>query len=179
MTRQEYNLDQLLHGLIEKKASITVGLDILEEDAAKLREQGHDIRYGNAENFELGESFDVIFAGELIEHLQNFDGFFKSCKKHMHEQSLLILTTPNCFGINYFTLYLFGRRNVNLSHTCWFCLKTLTHLLSRFNFQIIHNKFALRDNPRNTLFDNVMILFEKTFPKLAPRLFIVCKNLEE
>lgn len=45
--------------------------------------------------------FDVIFAGEVIEHLFDDVKFIKECRKVLKQEGILILTTPNLvFGVN-------------------------------------------------------------------------------
>jgi len=62
--------------LIKNSCKSYVGLDIeLCNDK--------DVIQGDAQNFYIGKKFDLILAGEVIEHLSNFQGFFMSCKKHL------------------------------------------------------------------------------------------------
>ena len=58
-----------LHAELAKRFNKVVGIDILKKEIQELRRMGYDVRYGNAEDFELNEKFDTIVAGELIEHL--------------------------------------------------------------------------------------------------------------
>jgi len=45
------------------------------------------------------KKYDFIFAGELIEHLWNPDGFIESCTHALIDHGWLLITTPNlsCF----------------------------------------------------------------------------------
>jgi len=166
-----------IHGIIDKLSKKTVGIDILEEDVKKLNELGYDVRYGDAQQLDIGEKFDVIFAGELIEHLDNFKGFFNSCKKHMHDDSVLILTTPNSFGIRYFIRYFIKQDIVNKEHTCWFDINTMKQLVKRFDLRIIDIKFITLDVQYVRGVRRIILnLLETTFPKIAPRLFLVLKQ---
>ena len=169
--------DEWIHGILEKLSRKTVGIDILREDITKLREIGYDVRYGNAQHFDIEEKFEVIFIGELLEHLDNFRGFFNCCKKHMNPETVLIFSTPNSFGIRYFLNNLLKRANFNPEHTCWFDFNTFKQLAERFDFHIISFKFIsldveyLRGLPRITI-----NLLETIFPQLAPGLFFVLKQ---
>lgn len=42
-----------------------------------------------------GQKFDVVFCGEVIEHLFSPDVLLEEVKNLMHEESILILSTPN------------------------------------------------------------------------------------
>lgn len=90
--------ERWLHGKIAQVASRVVGLDKNCEQVDALRHEGYDIRQGNAESFELGERFEVIVAGELIEHLSNPGDFLDCVKRHLTLRGFLILTTPNRFN---------------------------------------------------------------------------------
>lgn len=164
-----------IHSFIAKYSEKLIGIDILEDDAKKLTQIGYDIRYGNAESFNLSMKFDVVFAGELIEHLGNLEGFFDSCKRHMKSDSKLIITTPNCFGIRYSLWHLLGRRFVNPEHTCWFDRHTIKQLLNRYGFRIEIWGYILLDSPLSLKrpYAVILTMVERLFRKLAPTLFIV------
>lgn len=56
---------------------------------------------GNAESFDLnGEKFDIIVSLQVIEHLYNPDLMIDCVKKHLNQNGIFILTTPNleCFS---------------------------------------------------------------------------------
>ena len=89
---------QWLHNKIITMASRAVGLDVNEVQVNLLRKKGYEIVLGNCETINLNEKYDVIFAGELIEHLSNPGLFFDNMKRHLAENGLLILTTPNRFN---------------------------------------------------------------------------------
>lgn len=49
----------------------SVGLEIDEESVKKLKSEGYSVLQGDAQNFDINQKFDVLVAGELIEHLDN------------------------------------------------------------------------------------------------------------
>ena len=118
-----------------------MGIDMLEEGVRELAKRGFKSETANAEHFNLNTEFDVIFAGELIEHLEDFRGFLDSCKRHMTADSKLIITAPNSFGVVYFVVRLLGIKFVNVEHTCWFDEQTIEQLLNRHSLKIIERKF--------------------------------------
>ncbi len=87
-----------LHKRISAVAAKVVGLEINEEQVKILRDMGYDIRWSNAEDFDLGEKFDVVVAGELIEHLSNPGNFLECARRHLGSRGFLLLTTPNRFS---------------------------------------------------------------------------------
>ena len=50
---------------------------------------------------DLNKKFDIIIAGEIIEHLENPTSFINYCFRHLKTSGRLILTTPNSIGIQY------------------------------------------------------------------------------
>jgi len=58
-----------MHRLVVGVASSVVGVELDPVEAARAAALGFDVRQGDAENLSLEERFDVVWAGELIEHL--------------------------------------------------------------------------------------------------------------
>jgi 2-polyprenyl-3-methyl-5-hydroxy-6-metoxy-1,4-benzoquinol methylase len=126
-----------LHRRIRDSSAETVGLDMLEADAAELSDLGYTIRVGDAQAFDLGRTFEVVVAGDIIEHLNDFDGFFTSAARHMDEDSVLLITTPNAFNVEqFFSALLHNKVHVNQQHTVWFDPRVLFELVSRTDLEI-------------------------------------------
>ncbi len=53
-------------------------------------------------------SFDIIYAGEIIEHLYNPDNFLEKCYKILKKDGKIIITTPNLTNWYNRILFLFG-----------------------------------------------------------------------
>lgn len=90
--------ERWIHGRIAEAANRLVGIEISEEQAEALRAEGYDIRVGDAQTFDVGEAFDVIVAGELIEHLSNPGLFLDRALSHLRPGGVLALTTPNRYS---------------------------------------------------------------------------------
>lgn len=117
------------HALIEKRAKEVWGVD-LDFDRAQFPAE----RYFkmSAEDFSVPMKFDVIFAGDLIEHLSNPGLFLAACARHLKEGGRLVLTTPNCYSLFSLTEKLTKPEpTVNKDHTCYFNFKTLHQLLGK------------------------------------------------
>lgn len=82
-----------IHSLIKKNNS---GKKIYSLD---LKNSDFNVNLNN--NFSLNKKFDIIIAGEIIEHLDNPQKFIKNCAKHLKKGGRLILTTPNATGLQY------------------------------------------------------------------------------
>ncbi len=55
---------------------------------------------GIFEDMELGEKFDFIFAGEIIEHVENVERFLKKIQICLSNKGSACFTTPNNIGIS-------------------------------------------------------------------------------
>ena len=84
-----------LHDHICKVAKNVIGIDNGTEGVKKLKKRGYNVMRANAEDLDLKRRFDVIVAGELIEHLDNPGLFFGCVRKHLREKGTLVITTPN------------------------------------------------------------------------------------
>jgi SAM-dependent methyltransferase len=128
-----------VHDFLKENAKHVTGIDILENDILALRKQGYDVYTQNAESFNFDRKFDVIFAGELIEHLSNSGLFLDKCKKHLKKNGILIVTTPNAFSINRLLNIVLRYTNdppVNPEHTAWFSPTVIKELFGRFNLTL-------------------------------------------
>ena len=124
-----------LHRLIRQRAAHLVGLDMEESAVRELNELGYRIVCGNAESTDLGETFDVVVAGELIEHVDNPGSFLRNMRRHLIPGGELIMTTPNPFyPKRLLEILRAGQAEVNGQHVSWFCPTTLAALLERAGF---------------------------------------------
>lgn len=174
-----------LHDSVKKYCKTLKGIDISEECVDFLREKGYNVDVQNAENFNLNQKFDVIVAGEVIEHLSNFQGFFDSVKRHLKKDGLLILTTPNMF---YFKEILFlilrGYPAVNPEHVCWFDEITLRQLLDRHGFFIEKIVYTTEQYPKEIFIDKFKKCIFELIGKLIPfkklrlnTIFVIAKSV--
>ncbi len=125
-----------MHAQLKSMAGELLGIDLDSDAVAKVRAAGYDVLQGDAEDLHLDRTFDVVFAGELIEHLERFPGFFDSVRRHLVPGGKLVLTTPNPFALSNF-VYRFSRDVwVNSDHTCWFCEHTLPTMAERNGFVV-------------------------------------------
>jgi 2-polyprenyl-3-methyl-5-hydroxy-6-metoxy-1,4-benzoquinol methylase len=87
--------DRWMHAHLVKAARSTLGLDILEQDCQKLRERGYNAVAGDACAIDLGQKFEVVVAGEIIEHVENPGALIRNLARHVAPGGKLILTTPH------------------------------------------------------------------------------------
>ena len=91
----------------------TFGVDINPKnvDAAKKRGiQATTVDLNSEEPLQFeNESFDLIFAGEIIEHLIDTDGFLMELNRCLKPKANLLITTPNLVSFENRIRILFGR----------------------------------------------------------------------
>ncbi len=127
-----------LHGIIREHARSVLGVDCLQDEVRVLQEQGHDVVCADVETIALGDTFEVIVAADIIEHLSNCGKFMERAREHLAPGGLLLLTTPNPVHLLRFVQLLFlGRVIANPEHTCWFTQEVLSQLAGRYGLEIV------------------------------------------
>lgn len=144
--------DMLLHSELEKVASDLWGLDADQAGIDILTANGlKQIIFGDLEKLEevdLDESFDVIVAGEIIEHLNNPGLFLNGIRRFMSQNSVLIVTTVNAYcAMRFFYYGARGKRGkiepVHPDHVAYYSYATLKLLIERHKLEI--SKFYFYD----------------------------------
>lgn len=136
---QGVNIDNpnWVHSLLRKKARQVFGID-LEFDEKKLGDSEGVYFKQSAESFDIGKNFDIIFAGDLIEHLSNPGLFLQSALRHSNKDTKLVITTPNCFNLFNLTEKISKQEpTVNSDHTSYFNSKTISQLMNKNDWQVI------------------------------------------
>lgn len=123
--------------------------------------------------------FDVIVAGELIEHIYHTEIFLEECYRILNKGGKLIISTPNLayfghrlkavFGVAPPIMhYESGEEIQNPGHVRYFTIKTLTELLQKFGFEVekVRGSELFKDASLGDL-----------FPSLAYHLIIIAKKV--
>jgi len=114
-----------------------IGIDTNHAGLQEMKQKGLNVLFGDAENLEFGARFDIIVAGELIEHLSNPGRFLEGCRKSLKPNGQVILSTPNSFSPMYSLMYLKNfTRAFNPEHTLWLCPQTLNQIAERCGFRV-------------------------------------------
>ena len=138
------NNPKWLHNIIKAKAKEVYGLD-LEIGEDFLKDSVHYKKCA-AEDADFPVKFDIIFAGDLIEHLVNPGRFLDACKRMLKDGGLLILTTPNTFNLFNLTEKITKYEpTVNPDHTFYFNRKVIKVLLEKCGWQVdaFHSVYKL------------------------------------
>jgi 2-polyprenyl-3-methyl-5-hydroxy-6-metoxy-1,4-benzoquinol methylase len=130
------------------------GLDINEKVVREISAltKYENLVAGDATNPSLiiaGGEFDVIHAGDVIEHLSNLGGFLEFCKNNLANGGRIVITTPNpCTYAAYQTWREHGIL-ANMEHTCWITPTNMNELCRRTNLTFSESHYSM--NKRKTL----------------------------
>jgi len=137
-----------IHEVLCNNSRLCIGVDIEKETLETLSKKPflYNMVYGDVECLDKIEEFDIVFAGELIEHLSNLDGFLESVKRNLKEDGKFILTTPNATRINSFTRILFKGKSIESQyHTLTFTAYLINNLLKLKGFKEIKVYYSNAD----------------------------------
>lgn len=179
--------NMLLHSEIEKVASDAFGFDLDQDGIDILTAAGSkNIFRADLENLadlDLNESFDVIIAGEIIEHLNNPGLFLSGIQRFMRKGTVLVLTTVNAYcAMRFFYYGLRGKGGrvelVHPDHVAYYSYFTLKLLIERSGLQV--DQFLFYDigrehRPHNrwllNMLNDICVWFA---PQYADGLIAVC-----
>jgi 2-polyprenyl-3-methyl-5-hydroxy-6-metoxy-1,4-benzoquinol methylase len=133
---------RLLHFRLARVAKRLVGFDNSAPDLEKLRARWPSWEFvlGDVEHMEenaFPAPFDVILAGEIIEHIVNPGLFLRSARRHLAPGAgRLVITTPNHFSSRRYLHFLAGREKCHPHHTCYYSYHTLSRLLAMCGYGV-------------------------------------------
>jgi len=132
--------DRFIHFPLVEVGREVWGVDADQEGLNALAAQGvNNLVRADLEHLDaapIDRTFDVIVAGEVIEHLSNPGVFLEGVKRFMRADSVLVITTVNAYcGFRFLTYGLRGGHGANEpvhpDHVAYYSYSTLGHLLSR------------------------------------------------
>lgn len=191
-TEDSIKAGTFLHSKIADAARDVYGLDSDERGIELLKSKGYENLFladlEDLGNIELDQTFDVIVAGEMIEHLLNPGLFLRGVKRFLRDDSVMILTTPNAYSVFRFLIYtVSGKRGVNEpvhpDHVAYYSFKTLSRLLDLAGYEI--DDFCFYDigtehRPTNRWIYNVVNdISVALFPQLSDGVIAVCRKRNE
>ncbi len=137
-TPEAYQDPSWLHRLIAAAAASCLGCDVLPEQVEVLRSLGFNVVCHDVTTAPLNQVFDMIIAGEVIEHLDRPGPFFESCAKMLARDGKLVLTTPNPFFVTYALKGLLRGQPLvdSVDHVAWYDPATLYELGGRKGFRL-------------------------------------------
>lgn len=109
------------HGRIARRARRCLGVDILEPLVNELKARGYEVVCADAtSDQDLGERFDVVFVGDVLEHVNDPTRLIRFGARHLNAGGRVYATTPNPFSRKFYRRFRReGTVMVNLDHVCW------------------------------------------------------------
>jgi hypothetical protein len=190
-TQASIDNEMLLHFDLQKAASELYGFDFDQPGLDILAEHGaKNLCRADLEKLAevpLSETFDVIVAGEMIEHLNNTGLFLTGIQRFMTPETRLILTTINAYcGLRFLQYGLRGKGGlqepVHPDHVAYFSYSTLSVLVERHGLTV--DSFLFYDigrehRPHNRWYLNaVNDVFTSIAPQWADGVIAVCRLSE-
>lgn len=180
--------NMLLHFDLEKVATRLTGFDFDQEGLDILASHGSTNLYRadleKLDDVDCNETFDVIIAGEMIEHLNNPGLFLEGIKRFMSSQTRLMITTVNAYCAMRIVQYALrgkGGSNepVHPDHVAYYSHNTLRLLIERHGMAIDEFMFYdLGDEHRphsRRIYNVVNDVAVRFSPQLADGIIAVCK----
>lgn len=146
------------HWFIYKMAKKVVGIDIEEKSVRVMNGVGFNAKVMDAEDISFDEKFDVVFAGELIEHLPNPGLFLKSAQKVLKPNGVIVLSTPNTFSASKIIRVMQGRTNEppeNSDHTMYFTPQRLDKLAEKCGLEILKVDYSFFPFAKQTILNRL------------------------
>ena len=131
-----------LHHRLTAVAGKVVGVDWCEEAITACKRLGvfDNVLCGDVTRLEelpLKPEFDVIVAGDILEHLDNPGLMMKGIRRLCRPDTEVVLTAPNAFGLPNFLRYILGVFREGPDHVLTFNHWNLEHLAARAGFRVV------------------------------------------
>jgi SAM-dependent methyltransferase len=163
-----------LHSRIAGVSSRVVGTDIADSAIRELQAAGvGDIACVDVERMDEGTlpaelRFDVVVAGDIIEHLSNPGLMLENLKRILAPDGEIIFTTPNAFGLPNYLRFMMGRFREGTDHVQAHSYYTLCHLLRRHGYEVVESWTSYEERSENSLRRHAM---SRMAFRLGKRLF--------
>ena len=141
-------LDGTIGSVLTADGHRVSGVDASKPAIEKAIARGLDARIGNLEEplpFE-SESFDAVFAGEIVEHIFKVEVMLDEMRRVLKPGGFAVITTPNLAALGRRLLLLFNRNplvEIDFSkpeaagHIRYFIWSTLERLLEEHGFKVV------------------------------------------
>jgi SAM-dependent methyltransferase len=187
-TQDAIDAGTLLHKDLADVSRELCGFDFDQDGIDVLAAEGFDKLFRadleDLQAVELQDTFDVIIAGEMIEHLNNPGIFLDGIKRFMSADTLLVITTVNAYsGMRFLVYGLRGRGGdlepVHPDHVAYYSYSTLKLLLERAGYRLADFMFydlGSEHRPHNGRLRNLVNdICVKIAPQWADGVIAVCK----
>jgi 2-polyprenyl-3-methyl-5-hydroxy-6-metoxy-1,4-benzoquinol methylase len=127
---------QHLHRQLARVAAESLGVDVVEEGIEALRREGFNARVCDVTEETIGEVFEIIVAGELIEHLGAPQALFRLGQRNLIRGGRLVLTSPNPYYVSRIRDALLGRARENADHVSLWSPSGIAEMAERHDLRL-------------------------------------------
>jgi SAM-dependent methyltransferase len=160
------------HGLIRDAARSAIAAELNQANCDHYNAKGFDFRCVDAtSDIDLGERFDRVFIGDVIEHVNDPVALLAFAKRHLRPGGRVLITTPNPFAPRFRQhRRQRGMRYVmaNLEHTRWISISNMHELAGRAGLELSALRWPLLKKPRSGAVRSVFMLARKCQLAVAP-----------
>ena len=182
ITEQRLEDGTLLHLRLQRAAKELIGVDLSEEGIAVLRRHGvNNVKVMDVETIDLAKNFDMIIAGDVLEHMNNPGSFLQRASSLLSRGGEIIVGVPSALTINNIKAWFGGWEQVHSDHTFYFSPKTLSALLGRFELLPIKLVFTVQSPGiyESRAFLIVRQVLLKMIKTMSPSIIMHFKKAEE
>lgn len=179
ITQQRIDDNNLLHQKLLDNAKEVVGIDLSDEGISILINHGYkDVFVMDAENMKFTTKFDLILAGDVLEHMNNPGMFLDNARTLLEVDAEIIIAVPSALTFNNLKAWFLGREQVHSDHTFYFSPKTLSALCARYNLLPVKLIFTVQppENHESAAFIFIRKIILNTFSLMAPSFIMHFKN---
>lgn len=159
----------------------TMGIDYCSDAIQYYQEKNifNNVLFGDVEKLEdvdIKDTFDVIVAGDILEHLSNPGSMLKGISRFCNKNTVVIITTPHSFGLLNYIRFIFGRFVEGNEHLMTFNVKNILNLLERNELTVKSIDTCYQKHAETKFLFLIGKMFFNLFPKFGGTLFIVAAH---
>jgi len=145
-----------------------MGIDVSEEGIRLLEAFGFEnVLEHDAEDIErLGARYDLIVAGDVLEHMTNPSGLLKSVHPCLNPGGQLLVGLPNAYSWN-IARYVLGYEPTHRDHCYSFSVKNICRLCAKFGLLPVELAFTTQQSSSRS---RPLTLVRDYLTRLSPRL---------
>lgn len=172
--------DASFHQALSEVCDCT-GVDSDRATVEELHKAGifRNVVTGDAERLTGRAEYDVVVAGDIIEHLSNPGSMLDGALKLTKSGGMLIVSAPNAFGLPAFVRMLTGRFREGAQHVLNFNYLTLQQILQRHGWEPVSVRGCYQRVARKHLMFGLASLPLRVSPALAGTLLVVAEKASE
>jgi predicted TPR repeat methyltransferase len=161
-----------LHIHLARVANGLYGVDI-DETSLRIMKDYYRLQHlyqGNVEHLDelsIDRQFDIVLAGDILEHLSNPGKMLDGIQRFMHADSVLIISTNNAFSLPAFLRFTAGKYKEHEDHVFVFSPYVLQNLLWRHGYESIEI-YGAHTRPPVTPSEKVVYTIGTPFLKMRP-----------